>query len=65
MRVNGTIAAADAATLGELLRRHGVGPSTRFVAVAVNGAVVRRDDWERTRLSPRDEIEIIKPLQGG
>jgi sulfur carrier protein len=65
MRVNGTIEAAEARTVAELLRRHGIGPWTRFVAVAVNGAVVRREEWETRRLQPHDEIEIIKPLQGG
>ena len=65
MKVNGAIEVTDAATVAELLRRHGVGPWTKFVAVAVNGAVVRREAWEGTPLAPDDEVEIIKPLQGG
>jgi sulfur carrier protein len=65
MKVNGVIEKSDAATVAELLRSHGIGPWTKFVAVAVNGAIVRRDAWEATPLTPKDEIEIIKPLQGG
>ena len=65
MRVNGTLEAEAAATVAELLQRHGIGAWTRFVAVAVNGEVVRREAWGTTRLGPDDEIEIIKPLQGG
>jgi sulfur carrier protein len=65
MRVNGVVETSGAASLVELLGRHGIGPSTKFVAVAVNGAVVRREAWEATPLAPGDEVEIIKPLQGG
>jgi sulfur carrier protein len=65
MKVNGEIDTEPAATLSELLERRGVGAWTKFVAVAVNGSVVRRDAWETTRLAPHDEIEIIKPRQGG
>jgi sulfur carrier protein len=65
MKVNGVIEKSDAATVAELLGRHGIGPWTKFVAVAVNGAVVRREAWETTPLAAGDEIEIIKPLQGG
>jgi thiamine biosynthesis protein ThiS len=65
MKVNGAIEAAEAATVAELLRLHGIGPWTKFVAVAVNGAVVRREAWETTTLGPRDEVDIIKPRQGG
>jgi sulfur carrier protein len=65
MKVNGVIETTAAVTVAELLGGRGIGPWTKFVAVAVNGAVVRRDAWETTKLAPGDEIEIIKPLQGG
>jgi sulfur carrier protein len=52
-------------TIAELLRRLGADPPPRFVAVAVNGSVVRRDAWAATEVSPGDEIEIVRPFQGG
>jgi len=35
------------------------------VAAAVNGAVVRRAEWPQAGLAPGDEVEIVRPLQGG
>jgi sulfur carrier protein len=63
--VNGRIEVGGAATVDALLRRHGIDPGARFIAVAVNGAVVRRDLWAATPLGAHDEVEIIRPLQGG
>ncbi|MFD2080847.1 sulfur carrier protein [Actinopolymorpha cephalotaxi] len=40
-------------------------PDPRSVAVAVNGAVVRTGDWERTQLSSGDAVEIVTARQGG
>jgi sulfur carrier protein len=37
----------------------------RGVAVARNGEVVRRDAWGATVLLDGDEVEIVKPIQGG
>ena len=37
----------------------------RGVAVAVNGQVVPRRAWDRTRLEAGDEIEIVKLFAGG
>jgi sulfur carrier protein len=67
IRVNG----ADepgAASVAELLARKGIAPGApgaRGVAVALNGAVVPASRWEGTPLSPGDEIEIVRPFQGG
>ena len=66
LRVNGKIEVGGAATVEELLRGRGIDPgSARFLAVAVNGAVLRRADWATARLQPGDEVEIVRPLQGG
>jgi sulfur carrier protein len=65
MKVNGETRSFEARTLAELLELQGIGAWTKFVAVAVNGNVVRRDAWRTTPLGPDDEIEIIKPRQGG
>ena len=34
-------------------------------AIALNGAVVRRDAWASTPLSDGDQVEIIRAMQGG
>jgi sulfur carrier protein len=66
LRVNGVPEPADAGTVAELLRSRGIDPAgARFLAVAVNGAVVRRADWESTPLGAGDEVEIVRPMQGG
>jgi len=65
LRINGRIENDDSATVAELLARRGIDPAARFLAVAVNGAVIRRSEWKAARLAPGDEIEIVKPLQGG
>jgi sulfur carrier protein len=39
--------------------------SATGVAAAVNGAVVRRTDWESTGLAGGDSVEVIAAVQGG
>ena len=34
-------------------------------AIALNGAVVRRDAWAATPLNEGDRVEIIRAMQGG
>jgi len=65
IRVNGQDRPLEVATVAELLRAEGVDPERRGVAVAVNGAVIRRSDWPSATLSPGDEVEIVKPFAGG
>jgi sulfur carrier protein len=38
---------------------------TRGVAVALNGEVVRRGDWDATTLSDGDAVEIVNAAAGG
>ncbi len=45
LRINGIEEEVAAATLAELLTARGVDAKARFLAVAVNGAVVRRAEW--------------------
>jgi len=52
-------------TIAELLAERGIDPKARFLAVAVNGAVVRRAEWPVAALAPGDAVEIVRPLQGG
>jgi len=65
LRVNGVEEEVGAATVAELLALRGVDPTARFLAVAVNGAVVRRAEWPSRPLAAGDDIEIVRPLQGG
>ena len=65
LRINGIEEEVAAATLSELLSRRGIDPQARFLAIAVNGAVVRRAEWPGRPLMPGDDVEIVRPLQGG
>jgi sulfur carrier protein len=65
LHINGEEAEIAAATVTELLAARGIDAKARFLAVAVNGAVVRRALWPSQLLSPGDRIEIVRPLQGG
>jgi len=65
MRINGVEEETSATTVAELLTARGVDPAARFLAIAVNGAVVRRAEWRSRELSPGDTVEIVRPLQGG
>jgi sulfur carrier protein len=65
LRVNGEAAEIAAATIAELLAERGIDPGARFLAVAVNGAVIRRAEWNAAPLAAGDEVEIVRPLQGG
>jgi sulfur carrier protein len=65
LKVNGVEEEVAVATVADLLAERGIDPAARFLAVAVNGAVVRRADWPVTGLAAGDSIEIVRPLQGG
>ena len=65
LRINGKEAELAATTIAELLAEQGIDPKTRFLAVAVNGAVVRRAEWQAAALAAGDSVEIVRPFQGG
>lgn len=65
LRINGIDEEVAAATIGQLLAARGIDPGARFLAVAINGAVVRRAEWPAAPLSANDVVEIVRPLQGG
>jgi sulfur carrier protein len=64
-RMNGKIVPLAADTVEALLRREGIDPACRFLAVAVNGGVVLRRNWAATGLSADDDVEIVRPVSGG
>ena len=42
-----------------------IDPPPLGIAVAINGMVVRRTDWQHTHLSTHDDIEILWASSGG
>jgi sulfur carrier protein len=65
LRINGKDTELAATTIAELLAEQGIDPTARFLAVAVNGNVVRRAEWPMSALSVGDSVEIVRPFQGG
>ena len=55
----------SAATVARAVERLGAGDGRRGVAVAVNGEVVPRSQWERTELRDGQNVEIVGAIQGG
>ncbi len=51
---------ATVATVVESVTREASG-----VAVALNGTVVSRGDWESTPVGDSDRIEVLSAVQGG
>lgn len=63
IQLNGENQETKARTIAELLRELKAPESG--VAVAQNGSVVRRAEWETASLKDGDEIEVIRAVQGG
>jgi sulfur carrier protein len=56
---------AEGATVAELLAVLELPASGRGVAVARNGEVVLRTEWDGTHVASGDRIEILHAVQGG
>ena len=65
LRINGVDEEVAATTVAQLLAARGIDPAARFLAVAINGEVVRRASWSEAALIAGDAVEIVRPLQGG
>jgi len=65
LRINGVEAEIAVSTIAELLVQRGIDPGAKFLAVAVNGEVVKRTEWPDATLRAGDDVEIVRPLQGG
>jgi len=65
LTVNGVAEPLEATTVAALLAAREIAPDGRGVAVALNGALVRRADWATTALNPGDSVEIVRAMQGG
>jgi thiazole synthase len=53
------------ATLDAAVRASGAGEGGRGVAVALDGEVVPRSEWERTVLREGQAVEVLAAIQGG
>jgi sulfur carrier protein len=65
LQVNGIGKTVNASTIVEILHEEGVDDNAPFLAVALNGAVVPRRDWNAVLLSSGDSVDIVKPVSGG
>ena len=65
VRVNGEDEPLSVGTLEALLAAKEIASDKRGVAVALNGNVVPRARWARTRLAGGDIVEIVLAKQGG
>jgi sulfur carrier protein len=53
------------ATVADAVIEAGADGERRGVAAAVDGEVIRRADWEQTRLRPDQQVEVVRAVQGG
>lgn len=66
LQLNGENHTTSALTLGALLKEQGIDPTTtNGVAVARNGQVVPRTEWDVVVLLEGDSLEIITAMAGG
>jgi sulfur carrier protein len=55
----------DATTVTALLERLGIGAQARGVAVALDGEVLPRSQWQSAPLAPGTRVEVLGAIQGG
>ncbi len=63
MKVNGIPVNSLRSLVSDLLAEHHL--PTKGVAVAINGEVVRRSEWEITYVEADDEVEVLTAAAGG
>lgn len=55
----------DGATVADAVRATGAAEAGRGVAVALEGEVVPRGQWEATPLTDGCQVEVLQAVQGG
>jgi sulfur carrier protein len=55
----------DGATVEQAVAAAGANGDRRGVAVAVEGEVVPRGEWEATSLRDGQAVEVVRAIQGG
>ena len=59
------IALPDGATAADAVRASGVPAGGRGVAIALDGEVVPRAEWNDTQLPDGGQVEVLQAVQGG
>ncbi|MCJ2062801.1 sulfur carrier protein ThiS [Methylobacterium sp. J-088] len=66
--INGEPRERDAGTVNALFRQEaeesGI-ESPQGIAIALNGRVLHRRDWDETPVAEGDRVEIVRAMQGG
>ena len=68
LTVNGERRETTSGNLAELWRQETQQlnlESPKGYAIALNGALVRKDRWQSTALADGDRVEIVRAMQGG
>jgi sulfur carrier protein len=66
VRVNGQLRELPAhATVADAVAASGAAQDARGLAAALDGEVVPRGEWERTRVRDGQRIEVLQAVQGG
>jgi thiazole synthase len=66
VELNGeTIALPNGAAVSEAVEASGANAEQRGLAVAIDGEVVPRSEWERTQLRDGQSVEVLAAIQGG
>ena len=55
----------EGATAADAVRAAGVQANGRGVALALDGQVVPRGEWNDTRLGEGGQVEVLRAVQGG
>ena len=64
--LNGDPAQLEAeATVTDAVEASGLEPTARGVAVAVDGEVVPRGEWDARKLRDGVSVEVVRAVQGG
>ena len=63
--LNGEARALSARTVVALLADEGIDLASGGIAVARNGEVVPRSEWDQTPIEPDDRIELVRIVRGG
>jgi thiazole synthase len=66
VELNGEVVALpDGASVAAAIEASGAAAGQRGVAVAVEGEVVPRSEWDETRLGEGQKVEVLAAIQGG
>lgn len=68
INLNGVEGDFEGETLDQLWEQERVArdiETSRGVAIAVNGVVVRKTEWSVRKIAPDDRINIIRAMSGG